>query len=71
MSIDERDLRDLEKRVQALETSTAVGSERHKIIVSRLDKLDSHLTWLIRLVIAAIIGGFLTFVLKGGLAGVV
>lgn len=64
------EMRELERRVYALESSERLSEERHKTIMSRLDKLDGHLTWLIRLVATGIIGAFVTFMIKGGFVSV-
>lgn len=64
------ELRELERRVYKLEANDQLGTERHKTLVGRLDKLDGHLTWLIRLVATGIIGAAVTFAIKGGFIGV-
>lgn len=65
----------LEARASAIELVSAVGSEKYLNILSRLDKLDSsfdrfeaNISKLAWLVIAAIVGGFMTFVIRGGLS---
>lgn len=58
----------LEVRVSALEVTSAVEAERHKSLIKRLDKLDSHLLWLVRLVIGGLIAAIVAFVTGGGLA---
>jgi len=63
----EENLRRLEERVQKLETANAVDQERHTSIVRRLDKIDGHVSKLVWLIVTAIVGAFMAFVLKGGL----
>lgn len=36
-------------------------------VEGRLDKMDGHLNKLVWLILAAIIGGFMTFIIRGGL----
>ena len=60
----------LRTEVQTLKMNEAVGSERHTVVVGRLDKLDGHLTWLTRIMVAGIIGLFFTLItvyMKGGM----
>lgn len=56
-----------EKRITSLETHTAVAAERAEHIQKSLDKIESGVTWITRLVIGAIIAGAMTFLISGGL----
>jgi hypothetical protein len=53
-------------RLTKLETHTAVASERAEHIQKSLDKIESGQTWLIRIVIGAIVAAGLAIILKGG-----
>lgn len=66
----EAKLDSLETRVAQLELGNAVGQERHQSIVRRLDKIDSHVSRLVWLIIALLVGALLNFVIDGGLANV-
>lgn len=61
---------DIEARMRAVETSQVANAVRYEAIASRLDKIDGHISKLLWLIIAAIVGGFMTFVINGGLVGV-
>lgn len=80
MAVDGNDVQKLEIRVRDLETwrSTldAVNVERRAHdaeafgrIHQRLDKIDGHISRMVWLIVAAIVGGVMTFILNGGLAG--
>ena len=60
--IDEHDA-----RIRSLETSGAASAVSVRGIERRLDQIESTLTWLVRLIIGAIIMAFIGFVLSGGL----
>lgn len=73
--------RRIDERINAIERSTisldrdlAVSAEKRKFvdqrfnqIDTRLDRIDGHISRLVWLIIAAIIGGFMSFLMKGGL----
>jgi alpha-glucuronidase len=66
----------LESRMTRAELDGAVRAERHQHVMDTLKTLADNdkqirddVRWLLRIVAAAIIGGFLTFALKGGLSG--
>ena len=72
----ERRLTSLELSMAAMETERAVSEEKRKFMVARfnqidgrLDKIDGHIARLVWLIIAAIIGGFMSFVMQGNLVG--
>jgi hypothetical protein len=60
------DIKDLKERVTKLETEGAVQGERVLNMQVSLSKIDNNTTWLVRLIIGAIICGVLAFALKGG-----
>ena len=56
-----------DNRLTKLETVTAVAAERSEHIQKSLDKIENGQSWIIRLVLGAMILAALTFALKGGL----
>lgn len=65
--MDTDDIRDLKDRVVRLETVHAVRDERDKSISARLLSIEGTLTWLVRLVIGALILAVVGFAMNGGL----
>lgn len=63
--IDERFARS-DERLTKLEVKSAVDHERHENILKRLDRIDGHISKLVWLIITAIIGAFMTFLIRGG-----
>ncbi|MCB8835917.1 hemolysin XhlA family protein [Aurantimonas sp. VKM B-3413] len=68
------DHRAINQRMTTLERQAAVDEERQKQVLEKLDglkvdygKLNGHLTWIIRVLVGAIIAAFITFMVKGGL----
>lgn len=61
------DIRQLEREVAQMRTDQAVTSTQYTAIDTRLKTIEAGQVWLQRIVVAAILGGFLTFVMKGGL----
>jgi preprotein translocase subunit Sss1 len=59
-----------ERRLNALETRTAVDEVHRAMVEKRLHAIEETLKWLVRLVIGALVVGFVGFALRGGLAGV-
>ncbi len=53
-------------RLSILETQQAVSDERAAHIRKSLDKIESGMTWLIRLVIGGILAGVIAFMIRGG-----
>ncbi|UQS95100.1 hypothetical protein Pam3_29 [Pseudanabaena phage Pam3] len=53
-------------RLTKLEVKSAVDYERHLAIVGRLDKIDGHISKLVWLILSAIVGALLTFLIRGG-----
>lgn len=76
--------RRIDQRIAAIERSTvvldrelAVSEEKRKFVDQRfnqidirLERIDGHISRLVWLIIAAIIGGFMSFLMKGNLPGV-
>ncbi|MEM6587211.1 MAG: hypothetical protein AAF641_02095 [Pseudomonadota bacterium] len=69
----ERRLNSLELSVAAIETDRAVSEEKLKFVNARFDqldrrleKIDGHISKLVWLIIAAMVGGLMSFVLSGG-----
>lgn len=63
---DER-ISKLEADVAALKTAVAVTGVTGAGIEKRLDKIEDTLTWLVRLIVGAIILALIGFVVGGGL----
>lgn len=59
-----------ERRMNALETRTAVDEVHRAVVEKRLYAIEDMLKWLVRLVFGALLLGLLAFMLKGGMAGV-
>jgi len=55
-----------DSRLTSLETHTAVATERAANIKKSLDKIEGGQTWIIRLVIGAIVAAGLAILMKGG-----
>ena len=71
----ERRLNSLELSVAAIETDRAVSEEKLKFMNARFDqlerrleKIDGHISKLVWLIIAAMLGGAMSFVMQGGTA---
>jgi hypothetical protein len=76
--------RRIDLRISAIEDATvmlerelAVAEEKRKFVEQRfnqmdkrLDRIDGHISRLVWLIIAAIVGGFMSFVMRGALLGV-
>lgn len=57
----------LAARVTVLETKSAVDEVHRTTVEKRLGGIEDTLKWLVRLIIGALIMGFLAYALKGGL----
>ena len=73
MTITEKDFERLESEVSAikkdvivLQTEGAVEKERHATVLNRLDKIDGHISWILRLIVGAIVLAVIGYALKGG-----
>jgi len=63
----ERKLEKLKDEVRILELNVNSMSTHLDLLKSKMTSFDSIIGWIVKLFIAAIIGGFMTFLLKGGL----
>lgn len=73
MTLTEKDLERVETKVLKLEqdvivlkTEGAVEKERHTTVLGRLDKIDGHISWILRLIVGGIVMAILGYALKGG-----
>jgi len=57
-----------ERRLAEIEKAIAVDKVIGSNISTRLDKIEGTLTWLVRLIIGAIVTSFILFALNGGIA---
>jgi len=64
--MDEERMREIEARVMLIERSIAVDQVNGKGIEKRLDKIEDTLTWLVRLIIGAMLLAMVAFALGGG-----
>ena len=69
----EKRLTSLELTVATIETDRAVSEEKIKFmnarfdqIDRRLERIDGHISRLVWLIIAAMVGGFMSFLMRGG-----
>ncbi|MGB3244646.1 MAG: hypothetical protein WBB25_08935 [Sulfitobacter sp.] len=74
--IDER-ISAIERAMVSLDRDLAVSEEKRKFVDQRfnqidvrLARIDGHVSRLVWLIIAAIVGGFMSFLMRGGLPGV-
>jgi len=58
----------IETRLAKLETQDAVSAVKLENVQTRLGKIESTLTWLVRLIIGAILLAFIAFIVGGGIA---
>lgn len=56
-----------ERRLNRVETRTAVDEVHRDAVERRLSRIEDNLRWLIRMVIGGLVGAFITFILRGGL----
>lgn len=59
----------VDQRISSLERNEAVSAERMTGIQTSLTKIDGNLSRIVWTFIAAVVGAFATFILKGGLNG--
>lgn len=57
----------LEQRLSTLETAKAVEEVHYTNLNTRLGSIESTLTWLVRLIIGALVMALLAFIFGGGL----
>ena len=63
-------MKQVERRLNALETRTAVDEVHRAMVENRLHSIEDTLKWLVRLIIGALILGMIGFAVGGGFAGV-
>lgn len=59
---------DTDRELSEVKTKNAVGEVHRNNVETRLTKIESSLTWLVRLVIGAILLALIGFVMNGGLS---
>lgn len=61
-----QEIKEIRLEVKSLEIRTT-GNEKDIInITKQLDKIGANTTWILRLIVGGIVGGILTFLMKGG-----
>lgn len=63
----EATVNDISARVVALEKADAIADVHRKNVEVRLATIESNTTWLIRLIVGALVVALLAYALKGGL----
>ncbi|MEM1430094.1 MAG: hemolysin XhlA family protein [Pseudomonadota bacterium] len=66
--IDTDWMKQVERRLNALETRTAVDEVHRVMVEKRLHAIEDTLKWLVRIVIGALILGMIGFAVRGGFA---
>ena len=61
----------VERRLSALETRTAVDEVHRAMVEKRLHSIEDTLKWLVRLVMGAVLLSLIALAMKGGLGGVI
>ena len=62
----DRRLAAIDRRLNQVETQNAVDEVHRTNVETRLGSIESSLTWLVRLIIGAIVLALLAFILQGG-----
>lgn len=60
------DQKDMQRDIRNLETRTTVNEKDIVNINKQLEKISANTTWILRLIVGGIVGGILTFLMKGG-----
>jgi len=61
-----QEIKEIRLEVKSLEIRTT-GNEKDIININKqLDKISANTTWILRLIVGGIVGGILTFLMKGG-----
>jgi hypothetical protein len=68
--VSEDRLAAIEGRLRLIETQLAVEAKAGEGIDRRLDKIEDTLTWLVRLILGAIILAFIGFAVTNGLGNI-
>ncbi|WP_186578036.1 hemolysin XhlA family protein [Aquibacillus kalidii] len=61
------ELKSLEDKVTILDNRQTRTETRIDNLEKKIDKIDSNTTWILRLIVGAVIGAFLKIVLTGGI----
>ena len=61
------DQKDMQRDIRNLETRTTVNEKDIVNINKLLDKISANTTWILRIIIGAILAGLLGLLMKGGL----
>ncbi|MGG0725886.1 hemolysin XhlA family protein [Bacillus mycoides] len=60
------DQKDMQRDIRNLETRTTVNEKDIVNITKLLDKIGANTTWILRIIIGAIVAGLLGLLMKGG-----
>ena len=63
----EEEVRDHEVRIRVLERDNTANTQRIEALEKKMDKIESNTTWILRLVIGAIIAALLGLIFQGGI----
>ncbi|HDR6218509.1 hemolysin XhlA family protein [Bacillus cereus group sp. BceL212] len=61
------DQKDMQRDIRSLETRTTVNEKDIVNINKLLDKISANTTWILRIIIGAIVAGLLGLLMKGGM----
>lgn len=61
------DQKDMQRDIRGLETRTTVNEKDIVNINKLLDKISANTTWILRIIIGAIVAGLLGLLMKGGM----
>ncbi|EJS58839.1 hypothetical protein COK09_06395 [Bacillus cereus] len=61
------DQKDMQRDIRNLETRTTVNEKDIVSINKLLDKISANTTWILRIIIGAIVAGLLGLLMKGGM----
>ncbi|CAI8805751.1 hypothetical protein CN680_21620 [Bacillus pseudomycoides] len=61
------DQKDMQRDIRSLETRTTVNENDIVNINKQLEKISANTTWILRIIIGAIVAGLLGLLIKGGM----
>ncbi len=61
-----QEIKEIRLEVKSLEMRTTGNEKDIDNINKQLDKISANTTWILRLIVGGIVGGILTFLMKGG-----
>jgi hypothetical protein len=67
--VDAAWIQKIENELSDLRTRLAVAERDISTIMSKLDKIDSNTTWIVRLMIGGILMAIIGFMIQGGMKG--